>query len=214
MNRKTIIIFLIIYLLPANFMFAQEMRKIFGDMPSDLFLLADSIQKQDLMDLFLEGQNPYIKNNFNDTVSLKDFSDDYLLLSIGQSTTEIILLPLVNDSKIICLIKTVCSPVCDSKIYFYTTEWKSLDSGLFINPVDYTEFLIKNIDTTDIEFVNASRMLDMNLMSFSYDKTKGVLNQNYETPKYLSLNDYKKIKPFLREDPVTFSWVKTSFRKN
>jgi hypothetical protein len=37
----------------------------------------------------------------------------------------------INDSKIVGLIQTVCAPVCDSYLEFYTTAGKKLHTTAF-----------------------------------------------------------------------------------
>ena len=51
---------------------------------------------------------------------LKKLTDDYLFLqTTGSSSMEMKLLPLNDSVKVICVINTVCGPVCDSEISFF-----------------------------------------------------------------------------------------------
>ncbi|MEG1545579.1 MAG: DUF3256 family protein, partial [Tannerellaceae bacterium] len=67
---------------------------------------------------------------------LKKLTSNYLLLqSTERSTIELKLLPLVNNTFIICMVSTVDGPVSDSRVLFYTTDWKPLPSEEMLSPV-------------------------------------------------------------------------------
>ncbi len=191
---------------------AQNMPVIFGNMPKKLSLPVDSIGRQDLMDIYKEKGYGTVKNKFNETVELKSMTDNYLKLESGNSSFQIILLPLINDSKIICTIQTVCAPACDSKINFYTTQWKQLETSGIFQPAEVSWFIKENVDKSDAGFENAVKSLDMDLMQYDFDVDKMKLIQTYITPKYLSEEDKKAIEPYLKQEPKIFEWQKMSFK--
>ena len=130
----------------------------------------------------------------------------------GNFSMQIALLKLVNDSKIICLIQTVCAPVCDSQLGFYTVEWKPLNISDFILPVDTFWFIKDDVDKTGEDFINASKSLDMDLMQYRFDPEKLELTQTYTTPQYLSIEDKEAIEPFLKQEPKVFTWEQMRFK--
>ena len=209
MNNKILLSFT--GLLLSGLLYAQDVALVFKNMPQELIMTVDSVKRLDLMDLYNDGFPARVMNSFNDTVVLKEFTSDYLLLKTGQSVMEVALLPMINDSKIICLINTVCAPVCDSRISFYTTEWKLLPMEVFFTPVESEWFVKEGVDKTGNDYQDLLSMLDMNLMMFHIEKNQFELVQTFTTPDYLSKNEQNKVKSVLKSEPKVFSWNKTRF---
>ncbi|MCL2649862.1 MAG: DUF3256 family protein [Candidatus Azobacteroides sp.] len=190
---------------------AQDMTSVFGNMPNNMILLVDSIQRQDLMDLYKDGKTATIKDKLNEAVTMTSFNDDFLELKSGNSSIQIALLNLVNNSKIVLLIQTVCAPVCDSQLKFFTQDWEPLETSDFIQPKDFSWFIKDNTDTNSEDFINAVKLLDMNLMQYSFNPENKTLTQTYTTPQYLSKEDKKNIEPYLKLEPKIFEWKKMRF---
>ena len=192
---------------------AQDISSVFGNMPKNLILLVDSIQRHDLMNSYNKGNSSSdITDKLNGKISLVDFRKDFLELHSGNSSMQIALLKLVNDSKVICLIQTVCAPVCDSRLSFYTTEWKLLDASNFISPVNASWFIKDDAPQADEVFMNAFKALDMDLIQYRFNPEKLELTQTYTTPQYLSKEDKEDIDPFLKQEPKVFVWEKWGFK--
>ena len=208
---KKIIVILFACLL-SLYSFAQNMFSVFSEMPKDLIILVDSIQRQDLMNLYKNGSPAKVEDKLYEIVTLSSFNDDYLELHSGNSSMQIALLTLINDSKVICLIQTVCAPICDSKLSFYTSEWKVLNTDDFIQPVETSWFLKDDVDKNNQEFIHAIKSLDMNLMQYSFNSETLSLSQTYTTPLYLSKEDNEKVEPFLKNEPKVFEWKKMGFK--
>ena len=208
---KKIVVILFACLLSV-YSFAQNMFTVFAEMPRELNILVDSIQRQDLMDLYKNGSPAKVKDRLNETVTLSSFNEDYLELHSGNFSAQIALLKLINDSKIICLIQTVCAPVCDSKLSFYTSEWKILDTADFVQPVEVSWFLKDDVDKNNQDFIHAIKSLDMNLMQYRFDSETLSLSQIFTTPQYLSKGDKEAVEPFLKNEDKVFEWKKMGFK--
>jgi hypothetical protein len=88
-----------------------------------------------------------------------------------------------------------------------------LETGAFFTPAPASAFLRDDIDRSDVEFIEAIQMLDIDLMQFSLDIDKLTLTQIYNTPSYLSETNSEKIKPYLKGNSIIFSWTKTHFKQ-
>ena len=191
---------------------AQDMTTIFGNMPNEMILLVDSIQRQDLMDLYKDGKTTTIKGKLEETITLTSFNNDFLEIKSGNSVIQIALLNLVNNSKVICFIQTVCAPVCDSRLSFYTLDWEPLEVSDFIQPEDFSWFIKDDADKNSEDFIHALKLLDMDLMQFSFNPETLSLTQTYTTPQYLSKEDREKIELYLKQEPRIFEWKKMKFQ--
>ncbi|HOV72028.1 MAG TPA: DUF3256 family protein, partial [Dysgonamonadaceae bacterium] len=140
------------------------------------------------------------------------YSDSYLQLKTSDiGTFQLKLLPLVNNTKIICVIKTVCGKACDSDIRFYSTQWEKIDENTLLPPVSAESFFDRQKQGSN-EYEYALSLLDVEPLSavFSDDSDDLILSLNYEA--YLSEENIAKIKPFIKQDFITLHWTKTSFR--
>jgi len=209
---KSKFIFTVFFLFAAlRFVHGQTVAELFVKLPDSAFLPLTTSDRLDLIDLYKAGGKATVKNRFDDSCSILRMTDDYLQIQSGKSTMELFLLPMINDSKIIGLIQTVCAPVCDSHLEFYTTGWKKLTTSFFITFANKYNFLKEGVQTEDKEVKNALVSLDISLMQLHYDPDKRELQQTYTTPDYLSKPDRAKVKPYLKETPVQFKWNRMHF---
>jgi hypothetical protein len=176
---------------------AQTAGEVFLSFSKPILFPLSTNARLDLIDLFRAKKEAIIKNDFGDEVSLLQLTDDYVSIRSGNLQLEIILLSLINESKIICTIQTLCVSMCDSRLEFYTANWKELDSSVFIRPVDKLWFVSEN---------DHLPILDISFMEFHYDNTKQSLTQTYNTPQYLSKEDLLSIKPYIREQTKEYKW--------
>jgi hypothetical protein len=180
-------------------------------MPDKMIVPLDSIQRLDIIDLYNAGRSPQIVNHLGDTTHLVALQDNYLQLKSGNLQLEIALLPMINDSKIIGVIKTVCAPVCDSRVLFFTTEWKPLDSGIFITPVTQSWFIAEDVDKDDKYFRTVENALDMELMRFCFENEGLSLVQTYNTPQYLSTDIQAWADKYLKKESRRYTWNKIKY---
>lgn len=190
---------------------AQNAASVFSSVPDKILLPLDSIQRLDIVDLYNAGRVAQIINNLGDTSRLVSLNENYLVLETENFRFEMALVPMINDSKIICIIKTVCAPVCDSRVSFYTTDWKRMDSGVFFKPVEKDWFILEGIDRNDEYFKTFEYALDMDLMRFGFENDGLLLVQTYTAPQYLSLDIRGKTDKYLKSEPKKYTWNKIRY---
>jgi hypothetical protein len=209
---KSKIIFTVLLLsLVIHSIQGQTASELFVKLPESAFLPLAVSDRLDLIDMYKSGGKATVKNSFEDSCSIIRLTDDYLQVQTGKNTMELFLLPMINDSKIVGLIQTVCAPVCDSYIEFYTTAWKKLATSAFITLAGKNDFLKDSVNIDNEEVKNALIPLDISLMQLHYDPENRELQQYYTTPEYLSEPDRAKAKPYLKETPKVFKWNLTHF---
>ncbi|GHS96164.1 hypothetical protein FACS189421_00740 [Bacteroidia bacterium] len=176
---------------------AQTAKEAFLSMPESLLPDMNLYARMDLVDLYNAGQQAVIANSFNDTIALEKLTSDYLFLKTGKGSLQIMALQMINESWLYCLIHTVCGPVCDSRMDFYSISWNHLNSDTFITPATKTDFINENPDCP---------ALNISLMQWVYDPETATLQQRYNTPDYLSLEDQNTIRPFIKERMREYRW--------
>lgn len=192
---------------------AQDMAAVFTAMPDSLVPQLENAWRKDLVDLFRTGKEARLKNRMNGMSVLEKLTPDYLLLQVtGSSTIEMKLLPLINNTLVVCVVTTVDGPVPDSRVAFFTTAWEPLKSADLFVPVTADWFIREDADRDDPAFLDAVARLDMELMKYSLNPDSPTLTATYTTPLYLSEEERDKATPFLKSTPKVYTWEKFHFK--
>lgn len=192
---------------------AQQMAALFTSMPDALVPQLEEAWRKDLVDLYQAGKEARLKNTMNGYSALKKLTADYLSLQVSDiSAVELKLFPLVNDTQIIGMITTVNGPVPDSRIAFYTTDWKPLEAADLFAPVPAGWFIRDDADRNSEAFRHALSLLDMELVRYTFSPDALTLTAAYTTPDYLSREDREQVLPFLKKEPKVYTWEKYRFK--
>ncbi len=186
---------------------AQRMEEIFIKMPADVIIQLEEAWRKDLVDLYKSGKTATLENTMQGKSSLLKLTDDYLLLqSTERSTVEMKLLPLVNNTHVICMITTVSAPVADSRVLFFSTDWIPLPAERLYEPVTADWFWKERADNSSAEYLEAKSQLDMSLIKYSLHAENKSLTAEYTTPLYLDEASRGKIVSWLKEVPKQYEW--------
>jgi len=216
MKMKKITSIIVLTILSVSLASAQNIIEVINAMPNNVIVNLDTAQK----DLLISNPEDTAKL----TVSLAPYGElkrlamtgDYIAVKTSDAgTTQIKILPLINDSKIICVVKTICSSqgdVCDSQMQFYTTKWMPINGTDLFPKKDKAWFIKPDTDKNSQDFINAYAQVDMDPMEITLSPTDLSLKVDFSIKGYLSEEDYKKIQPYLIEKPKVFNWDKISFK--
>jgi hypothetical protein len=211
--RKLIILFT--FLLSGLYLSAQDnINSVILSLPNDVVYGLDASQKDLLIAAGTSDTAAVtISSNLYSSIRRTAISDSYISLQTsGAGTTQVKLLPLVNNSKIICVVKTVCGDFCDSLIRFYTTDWKPIDGSDLFPKMTIDWFIKEDADRNSDDYRNAVAVLDMNPMKISLSPNSDIATVEYNIKRYLSEGDYELLEPFLKDEPKVLVWDKVSFK--
>ncbi|WP_165020175.1 MULTISPECIES: DUF3256 family protein [unclassified Dysgonomonas] len=210
---KKIIIVLAFLFTGISAMVAQDMTTVFLSVPDEVLFGLEPEQKDRLLSNPEDTATVSVESALYAKIKRKAISPNYIWLQTSEkATTQIKLLPLINDSKIICVVKTVCGNICDSQVKFYTSKWVEIDQTGFMPKPNVDWFIKADADRNSQEFKNAYAALTMNPMKIKLFADNDSLSVKYEIKNYLSEDDYNKIQPFLIEEPKVLVWDKTSYK--
>lgn len=199
-------------LLSLNGVNAQDMAALFTAMPDQYIPQLETAWRKDLIDLYNAGKEAKLKNTMEGFSTLKKLTADYLSIQItDNSTVEIKRLPLVNNTYIICVVNTVYGPAADSRVSFFTTEWKPLESADLFTAVTPQWFIREGVDQKDENFLFATAHLDIQLIKYTLSPDNLTLTATYTTPEYMSKEDREQVLPYLKESPRVYKWEKSHF---
>ncbi len=193
--------------------YAQEMDALFVAMPDQYIPQLENAWRKDLVDLYRSGKQARLQNTMNGYSSLDTLTSDFLRLQVtDRSQVEMKLLPLVNNSQVLCVVTTVSGPVPDSRINFYTTAWEPLDVADFYKPVEAEWFFNEDSDRESLSFIDATSRLDIDLRKYTLSPENLTLTEEYTTPLYLGKTDRKRVEAYLKKSPKIYTWEKVRFK--
>lgn len=187
--------------------YGQTVDELFKTMPDD-FLPAFS--EADKTMLLVDSSHSVIPYALGEIEKLA-YSDSFLSLKTSKvGTMQIKILPLVNNTQIIVLIKTVCSGVCDSDIRFFTTEWEEIDkSNMLPTITPHIFFDESELDSPGFKW--AVSQIDIFPLQFQFKDRSNDLQVKFDIANHLSSQDSVKLEPYLAKETINLIWNKSTF---
>lgn len=214
LDMKKKIIGLIACILWTGWSQAQEMKEVFVDMPDSLSGVLTKVNRADCADFLASDMKAQVTNRYNRQSELKILTKDYLFLQVTpQVSWEMKLLPVNDTTKVVCLIRSVCAPVCDSKVEFYTADWKPLsESGYLLQPTADAFFLpTDSLHADSLAVLRKEADLTFLKASLSPDDTS--LSYTYTTMDFVRKETAEKLRPYLRPMPLRYEWKEGAFKR-
>ena len=192
---------------------AQDLTSVFLNIPESVLLGLDAENKDRLINTSTDSISATATSLLGGDLVRKAISDDYILIETSSAgTLQIKLLPLVNNSKIVCVVKTVCGKACDSNIEFYTTDWVLLPKSSLFPKTDINWFIKEEADKQNDDLKNAIAALNMVPVKILLDDSSSKATLTLDLENYLSKADLEKVKDYINESPKILSWDKVSFK--
>ena len=188
---------------------AQYISPFFTCMPEDIADYLNAANRKDLIDLYKAGKTAKVENLLKGQSELKELADDQLTLQMNESSIfQMKLLPLNDTAKVIAVIRTACAPACDSKISFFTSNWKSLKVSDIMPNIALADFIV-----ADKKSPETLELLDIPFFSYAFAKDKSELIVTLDVKNFLGKEDFKKIEPLIKP-AITLHWNKGTFVKD
>jgi len=211
---KKLFIILLLYVGSVTVTFGQTISDVFMSVPENIFYGLDVAQKELLLSESKDTSAIVVRdNNLYEEIRRLDFSENFISLKTSKvGTTQIKLLPLINDSKVICVVRTVCQNICDSEIRFYTTKWALIDNAQLFSKPTLNSFLKEGVDRNSEDFKNLSTVLDIFPLKYTLIPNEDALIVEYDIKEYLAKKDNEQLLQYLDDTPKKMLWNKTSFK--
>jgi len=198
---------LIVSVICATSLFAQDAKTLFVNMPDSLTPLLTAVNRADFVDFLESKMKAEVRNRFGQPSEMTDLTPDYIRIKMTtNSNWQMKLLP-VNDSvHVVCVVNTACAPVCDSSIRFFSDKWEELPLSDYMDAPVLSDFLIIPDSTQRETFDRAAGKVDMLLLESDLSKTENSMMLTLRTPEYMVKEQAYSLKPFLKE-PIVYEWV-------
>ena len=188
--------------------YSQKIDNVFKSMP-DEFLPAFSEANKTM--LLVDTSLSVIPYPLGEIEKL-EYNDTFLSIKTSEvGTLQLKILPLVNNTQIIALIKTVCAKkMCDSNIRFFSEEWDEIDKGSIL-PKTPPHSFFDPAKLDDPEFKWAASHIDTYPLNYRFVDGSDKLEVKFDIKGYLSPKDFQKVAPYIKSEILSLSWNKSMF---
>lgn len=209
--NKLVTTLLLSFALTASVL-AQDINKVFKDMPRDIIYGLSPELNEMLLDS-PKDTSKFVATAVYENIKRKALNSEFIALQTSKAgMTEIKLLPLINESKIICVVQTVSGVITDSRISFYTDKWEPVDGSDLLPKRDVNWFLKEDVDKSSEKYAHAISSLIMSPMKYTLSPDEAILTVEFDPKGFLSKEDYKNLEPFLKQEPKVLKWDKVRFK--
>lgn len=187
--------------------FSQTKAKdVFAAAPDSIFPLLTTNNRLDCIDLIENNMKATVKNKLEQKAEMTALTDSYL--QIKPSERSVVEIKMLNDS-VFCLINTCLGPAPDSRISFFTHDWKPYKTTF---PMPHaTDFWTSVPDSLARDANFAQRSLeDLLLIQISADKENTELTLTIQTSE-LSGKEKEIAQKYVQ--PLRFRWTGKSFTR-
>ena len=202
--KKVYISFLILFL--AAPVVAQNIRDVFKQMPDSMFPYITNTNRLDFIDFKDANMKAEVNNSLGGKSEMKVLTDNYIEMELSSvSNLQIRLLP-KDSTKVICMVTTFFGPEADSKVQFFSLNWKPLDIKSAVPSFD--DFFVKPDSINTERFVQLKKMVEPVMYYVILSSKDNTITYSLSLP-LLNKEDKKALDAVLRK--VTLKWTGKSF---
>ncbi len=200
------ILFLFIFF--SMFGYGQTIGDLFRSMPPGLL---PGVSEDNKTMLLVDTGTTVVPYAMGEIQKIRQSKDFLKIRTSAVGTTQLKLLPVAQDSVIICLIRTVCGDICDSNISFYTTNWEKLEKKQFL-PVVSAEYFFDSSQKEKENYKYAVSLPDIYPISAMFSDNNSDLTLRFNYRERLTDDQIAEIQPYLESDSVILTWKNATFR--
>lgn len=181
---------------------AQEVKDLFRQLPDSLCPLLTKVNREDFIDFKESKMKAQVKNRLEGQSEMTELASDYLSVQLTPQSTWEMKLFTVNDSvRVVGILNTVCASACDSRIHFYSTDWRELPVDNYVQLPQMDDFFTVPTDSVALyEYRQARSTTDLFLMRISFSKDQPAVICTLTTPDFLNREERDKWQPFLKKE--------------
>ncbi len=143
MKKFHVAIALTAFLAAGNALHAQSAKECFLQMPDSLLPYLTKVNKEDMPDFIESKMAAKVRNRFQGTTEMKELTTDYLRIeTTSASSLQLKLLPLSDGTRLIAMLTTVQGSAADSRVRFFTTDWKELSASKYLSLPQPDRFML------------------------------------------------------------------------
>ena len=189
---------------------ADNLRTLFITMPDSITPTLTKSDRLDFLDYMDSGMKARVRNKLGGESVMTRFDENMLSIQTSQSgRMDMLLLKRGKDENLICIIRTVNAKYEDSRLSFFTEDWKSVPADELIELPRIDDYLTKEALKSDsLDVFKKKSMLRLQ----SITPTDGTLEF-----RYTSLEDFgedaERYKAWFKPEPLRYTWNGKLFKR-
>lgn len=208
------LIFTTISILLAFSSTAKTMEEIWSAMPDSIIPYIDHTHRLEMTDFIKMGLKGDVDHSLGGKSEMDTITSDYIHLTLNESVTmELKRLPWEGHDSLVCVVTTWKGPAEESKVKFYTQEWRGV---VVPNAFDGGDFpmlasrLTQRPDTmSEDRYAHLRAMIDPVMLSAKMSVGDDGLRVSLSLP-LLEADDQRLLEPIMK--PVELHWDGRSFK--
>ena len=207
MKRFTAILMLAFFAVGAN---ASDLRTLFMEMPDSILPTLTRTERLDFLDYMDSGMKARVRNKLGGESVMTRFEDNMLSIQTSRSgRMDMLLLKRGKDENLICIIRTVNAKYEDSRLSFFTEDWKSVPADELIELPVIDDYLTKDALKNDsLDYFKKKSMLRLQ----SIVPVDGALEFRYTSLDDLG-EDADKYRDWFKPTPLRYTWNGKTFKR-
>ena len=189
---------------------ADNLRTLFITMPDSITPTLTKSDRLDFLDYMDSGMKARVRNKLGGESVMTRFDENMLSIQTSQSgRMDMLLLKRGKDENLICIIRTVNAKYEDSRLSFFTVDWKSVPADELIELPVIDDYLTKEALKNDsLDYFKKMSMLRLQ----SIVPADGALEFRYTSLDDLG-EDADKYRDWFKTTPLRFNWNGKIFKR-
>ena len=197
MKHLLAIIVLTMALLPLDGA-ARTIADFFASEPGNVFPLLTRTNRLDLVDYYNSGQTVAVPNNLGGTSQLEALDSAYLKLQTsGSKVVEMRMLTTGSRDTVMVVIETVLTPVPDSKLTLWNSQWQMLRTDKHFKMPGIDDFIVKKMPRELRADLQDAMIFPLIQLTFKGDRRLQV-EATHGLEQFLAPSEFKRFAPYLK----------------
>lgn len=189
---------------------AADLRTLFIDMPDSIMPTLTKSERMDFLDYMDSGMKARARNKLGGESVMTRLEDKMLTVQTsGSGRLDMVLFDMGKGKSLICVIRTVTAHYDDSRLMFYTDDWKPVPADELIELPVFEDYLTKEALKNDsVDYFKKMSMLRLQ----SVTPQDGALEFRYTSLEDLG-QDADKYRSWIKQAPLRYVWNGKRFKR-
>lgn len=189
---------------------AADLRTLFVSMPDSILPTLTKSDRMDFLDYMDSGMKARVRNKLGGESVMTQFEENMLSIQTSQAGRfDLVLLKKGKNETLICIIRTVNAKYDDSRLSFFTEDWKPVPTEQLIELPKLDDYLTKEALKSDsLDVFKKKSMLRLQ----SIVPVDGALEFRYTSLDDLG-EDADKYRSWFKPTPLRYTWNGKTFKR-
>ena len=189
---------------------AADLRTLFVSMPDSILPTLTKSDRMDFLDYMDSGMKARVRNKLGGESVMTQFEENMLSIQTSQAGRfDLVLLKKGKNETLICIIRTVNAKYDESRLSFFTEDWKPVPTEQLIELPKLDDYLTKEALKSDsLDVFKKKSMLRLQ----SIVPVDGALEFRYTSLDDLG-EDADKYRSWFKPTPLRYTWNGKTFKR-